>query len=298
MSGNAPAECRKMAAVGMFDGVHRGHRSLIAELALQAAGRGLEPLAFTFTDHPMAAIAPDRCPPMLSTVDERRRLLIEAGAADVVALDFSAVRHLTAQEFMAMLHIRYGVDTLLMGFNNHIGSDRLRGMDAYQQAGRAAGVEVLTGTEYTGEGAPCSSSIVRSDIMAGRIGSAALRLGRNYAIEGTVVPGKQLGRIIGFPTANLRSNGTLLPATGVYAADTDVDGTVYRTIVNIGRRPTVDADGAPITVEAHLIGYSGDLYGRALRLELLRRLRDERRFASVDELALQLRADADAALRL
>ena len=298
MNGKTPAERRRMAAVGMFDGVHRGHRSLMAELGIRAAERGLEPMAFTFTSHPMATIAPDRCPPMLSTVDERKRLLTEAGADEVVALDFGAVRHLTAQEFMAMLHSRYGVDALLMGFNNHIGSDRLRGEEAYRHAGCEAGVEVLFGTEYTGEGAPCSSSIVRSDIMAGRVDCAALRLGRNYTIDGIVVSGKQLGRTIGFPTANIKDDGTLLPDTGVYAADTDVDGTAYRTIVNIGRRPTVDADGAPITVEAHLIGYSGDLYGRTLRLELLRRLRDERRFASVDELAAQLHTDADAALSL
>lgn len=290
-----PVTVRRMAAVGMFDGVHRGHCSLIGDLVQRASARGLEPVAFTFTEHPLATIAPGKVPPPLSTVDERRQRLLEAGAAEVVVLDFASIRHLTAREFMVLLHDRYRVDALLMGFNNHIGSDRLCDEADYRRVGRQAGVEVEFADEYKGIGAPCSSSAVRADLAAGRVEAAASRLGRPYAIEGVVVAGHQLGRRIGFPTANVEARGRMLPATGVYAADVEVDGRVYRSIVNIGRRPTVDADGAPVWVEAHLIGYSGDLYGRRLRVELLRRLRDERRFGSVEELAAQLRADSETA---
>lgn len=291
-----PAESRKMAAVGMFDGVHRGHRSLISELRQQARLRGLEPVAFTFTAHPMAVIAPQKCPPMLSSAEERCAMLREAGAAEATALDFAAIRGLTAAGFMAMLRDTYSVDALLMGFNNHIGSDRLTTPEEYRQAGAEAAVEVLFAEEYRGEGAPCSSSVIRSDIAAGNVDDAAIRLGRPYTVSGEVIGGRQLGRTIGFPTANLLSRQELLPANGVYAADTEIDGHTYRTIVNIGHRPTVDIAGAPVSIEAHLIGYSGDLYGHTLHLDMLRRLRDERRFGSVDALAAQLRADAACAL--
>lgn len=298
MTGEIPDMPRKMAAVGVFDGMHLGHRSLIADLARLAAERSLEPVAFTFTAHPMSVIAPQKCPPMLSTVAERCAMLRDAGATEAIALDFASIRNLTAAGFMTMLRDRYGVDALLMGFNNHIGSDRLASREEYRATGRKVGVEVLFADEYRGEGAPCSSSVIRDDIASGRVDDAAVRLGRPYSIDGTVVAGRQLGRTIGFPTANISTSQELIPANGVYAADTEIDGHIYRAIVNIGHRPTVDTPDAPVSVEAHIIDYSGDLYGRQLRLSFLRRLRSEHPFPTIAALAAQLRADAAAALAI
>lgn len=298
MNGATQATTRRMAAVGMFDGVHLGHQALMSELSSHAAARGLIPIAFTFSSHPLATIAPGACPVLLTTAAQRCQLLMAAGAAEVEVLDFAPLRKLTAGEFMGMLHEQYRVDAMLMGFNNRLGSDGITTADDYRRMAATKGIEMLFAKEYVGAGIACSSSAIRADLAEGAVERAAIRLGRPYAIEGCVTTGQQIGRTIGFPTANISTQQPLALATGVYAADVDIDGITYRAIVNIGRRPTVDNAGAAITIEAHILDFSGDLYGRNIALRFLRYMRAERRFDSVDDLASQLRADASAARRL
>ncbi len=280
---------KKAAVVGTFDGVHLGHSFLLESLRSQAARRGLQPMVVTFADHPLKQIAPDRVPPGLMSV-ERRRSLLQAEGVEVVVLDFnSRLRSLTAAQFLEMLHNRYGVELFLLGFNNRIGSDRL---GAENLAGKTiGGVEVLAADEHP---QLCvSSSLVRAALSRGDVEEAAQMLGRPYSIEGKIVTGKQLGRTIGFPTANLLSDPTTaIPAVGVYAGEM----LGYPAVINIGHRPTVEGrNDAPLSIEAHLIGFSGDLYGRTAELTFIRRLRGEKRFESLDALKNQIQKDIDHA---
>lgn len=280
------------AAVGTFDGVHRGHRHLLERLKSEAAARGLQPLALTFDRHPLSLIDPDRSPAMLSSAAEREHLLRAAGVeADTLPFD-RQLRQMSAREFLTMLRERYGVSLFLLGFNNRIGADRL-GADSPELAAvsRETGVEVLAASEHPEPGV--SSSAIRRALADGDMEKAARMLGHAYDIEGTVVHGRELGRTIGFPTANIAPDaGRAIPAEGVYVGRL----LGHTAVVNVGRRPTVEgSNDAALSIEAHAIGFSGDLYGRRLRLELLHRLRAERKFASLDELKNAIAADVKAA---
>lgn len=281
----------RAAVVGTFDGVHCGHRFLLRTLRREAQARGLQPLALTFSAHPLELIAPERKPPELTSAAERRRL-IEAEGVGVEVLDFNdALRRLTAAEFLAMVRERYDVSLFLLGFNNRIGSDRLA---ASELAGKTVGgVEVLAAEEHPGFSV--SSSLVRAALAEGDIESANAMLGRPYSIPGRVVTGRQLGRTLGFPTANIETApGAALPATGVYVGRM----LGHKAVVNVGRRPTVEGRfDAPLSIEAHLLGFSGNLYGREVSLEFLGRLRGECKFASLDELKAAIANDIKEAGR-
>lgn len=291
------------ATVGTFDGVHLGHRFLLAELVALARENGLSAMVVTFDRHPLAGIRPEAVPPLLSSSAVRSSMLASFPGIDrVVELPFDdALRSLTAGEFLRLLHDRYGVRILLMGHDNSFGSDRLRGLDAYVHAGVGAGVRVVGARQLFLPGrddAVCSSSI-RGALSSSDISSANAMLGRPFEISGTVVGGRRIGRTIGFPTANISVDSAMLvPSPGVYACvAVTPDGGEYPAMVNIGRNPTVSADGA-LSVEANLIGWSGDLYGRTLRLRFIAFLRHERKFPSVSALSAALSADRDRVLSL
>ncbi len=272
---------RKLGAViGVFDGVHCGHQHLINQLIEECRKRNLEPVALTFNRHPLELVNPGAVPPQICSIKERLQRLREAGIEPVV-LDFTPeMRALSAREFCEYLRAE-GFELLLMGFNNRIGSDRRRGSELTDAA-----VEVLVATELPEEGV-CSSA-VREAVGRGEMERATELLGRPFAIEGEVVKGRQVGRTIGFPTANIRPDvpGQLLPPVGVYAGRVDN----RLSVINIGRRPTLD-NGDDITIEVHILDFSGDLYGRHLRVELLRRLRPERKFSGLEELKEQINKD-------
>lgn len=266
---------KRAAVTGNFDGVHRGHVHLLQQLRTLARKRELQPVAITFASHPMELINPAAVTPQLTDSAERRRLIEQQGV-EVIELPFTPeLRAMSATEFLEKINRELGVELLLMGFNNHIGHDR---RSASQLHG--APVEVTAASELPEPGV--SSSAVRAALAEGNVELAAQLLGRPYAVEGTVVHGRRLGRTIGFPTANLQpAPDTALPATGVYLGR--VDG--HRAVVNIGHRPTVEGrDDAPLSIEAHLMDYDGDLYGRTLRAEFLARLRGEKKFGSLAEL--------------
>lgn len=280
---------KKAAVVGTFDGVHQGHRFLLESLRAQAAERGLQPLVLTFTNHPLALIDPERVPPRLTSA-ERQRSLLEAKGVEVAMLDFDPqLRSLPAAQFLEMLNRRYGVELFLLGFNNLIGSDRL---GAESLAGRKiGGVEVMAADEHPD--LSVSSSAIRHALNDGNVDEATRLLGRPYSIEGKIVAGKQLGRTLGFPTANLETwGGMAIPAVGVYAGEM----LGHQAVINIGHRPTVEGrPDAPLSIEAHLIGFNGDIYGRTVDLTFIRRLRGEQRFDSLEALKLQIQKDIDHA---
>lgn len=288
---------RRMATIGTFDGVHLGHRSLLRQLTEEAQQRGLTPTAVTFTTHPRAAVTPGEAPPMLMSPHERHKALMSAGAEDVIMLPFDQkTQLLSARDFMALLHDRYNVDVLLMGFNNGFGHDRLKGIDAYRMAADHVGVEIIAADELTMKDCPrvCSSQ-VRTLLQQARPDEAARLLGTPYRIVGRVVHGKELGRTIGYPTANIEPTdpSCLIPAKGVYAASVTLpDAAVYPAMLNIGHRPSVDQANAPISIEAHILGFDGDLYGKTVSVDFLRYIRSEQKFPSLD--ALRARLDEDA----
>lgn len=280
----------RTATIGMFDGVHVGHRFMLGNV--KRAGDNV-PIVVTFSNHPLSLIAPGKAPRLLMTTDEKTAVLRSAGF-DPVVLDFDEdLRALTAEQFLSRLRDEMGVTTLAVGFNNRLGSDR-KSFSDLKAIGERIGVEVTVIPEY---GRKVSSSIVREAIGRGDVALATDLLGRPYSIEGKVVDGNHIGRTLGFPTANIVPDDAskIVPANGVYAADARLEnGELYRAVVNIGNRPTVD-NSSEVHIEAFLDGYKGNLYGRKVRLCFLKRLRGERRFPDLESLRRAIADDLEHA---
>lgn len=277
------------AAVGTFDGLHRGHLAVIDTLREVASGHGLRPLAFTFDRHPLSLIAPERAPLLLSTPEMRAHLIREAGAEPVILPFDEELRSTTAEGWMRRLRDDFGVRALVVGYDNTFGCDGVNlSLGDYAAIGNRLGMDVVEAPRVDG----VSSSAVRKAIASGDVGKGALMLGRPYRLEGHVVEGNRLGRTIGFPTANLRPvPGYAVPANGVYAAIVHLpDGSAHPAMVDIGTRPTVDRSGT-LAIEAHILNWSGDIYGLPIGIDFLMRLRDEKKFDSVEALRLQLEKD-------
>ena len=291
-----------VALIGMFDGVHLGHKALLEAARAISCSEGLRTFVFTFTSHPLATIRPEDAPPCLTPAPLKCNLLLQSGADEVRMQDFTPeFRALTAEEFLRILHSRYGVDVLLMGFNHRFGSDGCSDFDFYRRAGERAGVDVrLCSEKMEVDGLTVSSTAIRCALGAHDIALANGMLGRPYSIDGIVGHGREIGRTIGFPTANLQPScpDQLIPPIGAYAAKaTTADGAEYPAMLNIGCRPTI-ASSLPSTIEAHLIGYNADLYGSPLSISLLSYLRPERRFTSLEALRAQLSRDLAAVKQL
>lgn len=292
---------RRIAAIGMYDGVHLGHRFLIDFMRREGEARGLTPSVVTFANHPLKVVNELRAPRLLTSLSERLDLLDAENVVDCIILDFNdRLRRMSAHDFLSRLRNSYGVDALVVGFNNRFGhTSQTDTIDSYRAIGREIGMEVLAAPEYRGKGSPVSSSIIRRHLAGGNVEKANEALGRTFRMTGKVVSGKGIGHTLGFPTANISVDpGMIVPATGVYAAvAVTPDGTRRAAMVNIGYRPTVEHEPAELSIEAHIIDFTGYLYGEPLRLEIVRRLRDEKRFASTDKLRSQLAADLRRARR-
>ncbi len=288
----------RAATVGMFDGVHLGHKLVIGQLCAAAKSRGLQPAVITFDRHPLAHICPEKAPKVLSTVEQRTRRLVEYGAREVIVLRFDeALRNLTAAEFMHLLRERYGVELLLVGHDHRFGRGRAESFDDYCRIGEACGITVVREDELVlpDTNTPLCSSSVRKALADGDLRLATCLLGHSFSIHGRVGHGRGIGHTIGFPTANLVPflPAQQLPAPGVYAGEATVHGSRYTAMINIGTNPTVSHDSR-LKIEAHLPGFSGDLYDSIMELTFTRRLRDERRFPSLEALKAQLHADCEA----
>ena len=280
---------KRIATIGFFDGVHKGHRYLFKQLNEEAAARGLKPLIVTFEEHPRTVLQSDYIPKLLSTKEERKALLSAYG--EVVMLRFSTIRDLTAEQFMIRLKEEYGVEVLLMGYDHRFGSDGLRNPEDYCRVGAKQGIEVLRMEEYQDGTQHVSSTEIRTALEKGDVERAKELLGRPYALFGKVVHGKGLGRTIGFPTANIRLTNphVITPNAGVYAVEVRGERLEVRGICNI------DSQGV---IEVHLLGYKGNLYGQNLTIQFMQFIRKERQFHSLDELQQQIKADVDSSLHL
>lgn len=285
-----------IAAIGTFDGLHRGHMEVIRILRETSAIVGLRPLVFTFHPHPLAVVAPERTPPMLMEVAEREQRLRQAGVEPILVTFDQSLRSLTAADWLQRLRDDYGVTHVVLGYDNTFGSDgRHMTRTALKDIAASLHITPIEAPELPG----LSSSRARRAILAGDVDGAAAILGRPYTLSGEIVCGQQLGRTLGFPTANLRPvQGLAIPGNGVYAAVATLpDGCRLPAMVNIGVRPTL-GDGHAPTIEANLIGFSGDLYGATLTLGFTARIRNERRFYSLEDLKAQLTLDRRQTLAL
>ena len=288
-----PQNNRYAATIGFFDGVHMGHVHLLQQLKDIAAQRGLKSMAITFPEHPRQILQSDYRPRLLSTPEDKMKLLEKTGIDYCFPLHFTtAIAAMDARSFMTdFLQKRLGVETLLVGHDHHFGHDTNLTVDDYRQIGNEIGMEVIPASAYLYEGTPVSSSRIRRELVAGNVKAAADMLGYRYTLCGTVIHGLQNGRKMGFPTANLGPYCEFMqiPADGVYAALATVDGETWPAMVNIGFRPTFE--GKARTIEAHLLGFDRDIYFHELTIEFKDFIRAERKFASPYELAAQLEAD-------
>ena len=290
-----PDTNRYAATIGFFDGVHLGHVHLLEELKSIAAQRGLKSMAITFPEHPRQILQSDYRPRLLSTPEDKVRLLEQTGIDYCFPLHFTtALAALDARTFMTdFLQKKLGVSTLLVGHDHHFGHDTNLTVDDYRRIGNEIGMEVIPADAYLYEGSPISSSRIRRELVAGNVKAANDMLGYRYTISGTVIHGLQNGRKMGFPTANLGPYCEFMqiPADGVYSSVAKIDGEIWPAMLNIGFRPTFE--GKARTIEAHLLGFERDIYFHELTLEFVDFLRPERRFESPQELAAQLEADRD-----
>jgi riboflavin kinase/FMN adenylyltransferase len=280
-------------AHGNFDGVHIGHQAVIAAAIRAAQQSGGEAAALTFDPHPQHVITPAHRLPLLTTIDERLELFERFGLDAVIVARFDdAVRAMRAAEWLTLLRRHLDLQRVVVSSSHTFGRDREGTADALALWGREQDVEVSVVPPVLGPGGAISSSAIRAQVATGDLSAAAGGLGRWYAVSGTVVAGDGRGRTLGFPTANLAVPPLkLIPPIGVYAAYADVGGQTHMAAVSVGVRPTFGT--GPLLVEAFLLDTDATLYGEALRIAFVRRIRDEIRYSTVDALVEQMRGDVD-----
>ena len=281
---------------GVFDGVHLGHLHLLRQLRDDARERGLTPVIVTLSNHPLSVLRPHVPLVLISSLRERLALLRASGVPHVIPVTFTKELSLrTAEEFMRALCDTAGLRHFVAGPDFVLGHDREGTLPVLTSLGEKLGYTVRTAEAFALDGAPVRSTAVRQALSAGDIEGAARLLGRPFALDGPVVEGEGRGEgLLGFPTANL-GLGPLqaLPADGVYATWLTTGGERYPAAASVGIKPTFHEDG-PRVVEAFVLDFAGDLYGRHVRIEFVKRLRGQERFADVDALVAQMRRDVEA----
>ena len=282
-----------IVTVGTFDGVHRGHWSVLEEIGARAAAREGRSVLVTFDPHPLRIVRPEMAPKLLTTLDEKKTVLAGSRLDYVVFLAFTPeLREYSPRRFVTEILLGgLGMSELVIGYDHGFGRGRSGDVDTLRTIGAERGFAVdVVGAVHSGPAAISSSSIRRA-LAEGRQADANRGLGRPYSIAGTVVPGDGRGRKLGFPTANLRVDDSdkLIPAEGIYACYVTVPAGRFMGALHIGPRPTFPGAGA--AVEVFLLDFDGELYGCEIRLELIERLRPVAAFDSADELAEQMRVD-------
>lgn len=287
-------------AIGVFDGVHLGHQQVIRQTVSDARHRSATPVVVTFDRHPAAVVAPQRVPPMIQTLPQRLQAIAALGVecACVVRFD-QAFSRMTGEEFVRRLLRDFArLHSVCVGGAFTFGHQRSGNVALLQVMGAEHGFAVHGLAAVSLDGDPISSTRIRESIRAGDFDLASQMLGRDYTLAGPVVRGDQLGRQLGFPTANLDVAGLALPPQGVYAVEVLLDGQTLPGVLNLGFRPTVQPSEPQLRVEVHLLDFDGDLYGRELAVRFEAKLRDEMPFPSLDALRAQIERDIAAARRV
>ena len=282
-----------IATVGFFDGVHAGHRYLLREMQRLAGERGLSTAVFTFPVHPRITLQEDYRPQLLNSFDEKLKLLESTGIDFCVVLDFTLeLAFCTAYDFIVkILSEQWHVRSLLIGHDHRFGNNRTDGFDEYVEYGKACGMEIVQASSYNRCGSAVSSSQIRQLLSECWVEDAAMLLTYPYRLKGKVVYGTQIGRVLGFPTANIAVNEPykVWPGQGVYAVWVYVCNGRYKGMLTIGDRPTMN--GTQMSIEVHILHFSHDIYYRNIEVEFMCYLRDNRKFENPEALIKQLKQD-------
>lgn len=284
-----------IATVGFFDGVHAGHRFLIEELKNIAAEQKLNSMVITFSNHPRALLQPDFPPRFITTLEEKIKQLESTGIDSCVVLDFTQlIAQLSAYDFLkTILWEQLNVKSLLVGHDHRFGHNRTDGFPEYIQYGRTIGMRVAQASYFSDSNETrISSSTIRKSLDVGDVELAHRLLTYHYSIKGKVVGGFKVGQKIGFPTANIQVDNIekIIPYIGVYAVKVHWNEQIYKGMMNIGNRPTLN-NGSSISLEVHIFDFEQDIYDQIVEIDFVCRIRDEKKFRSIDELIEQLQKD-------
>ena len=283
----------RIATIGFFDGVHKGHQFLFAQVCSIAEQEGLQPLIVTFDQHPRAVLQNDYIPQLITSLEERKALLQQY--AEVLVLPFEQIRALTAQQFMSFLKNEYDVQKIVMGYDHRFGSDRLSQIQDYRLVAQSIGMEIIKQGEYIDGEWHVSSTEIRQALLNGNVIVANELLGRNYTLNGVVVRGKGIGRTIGYPTANIQPETPekIIPKSGVYAVQARTNTSSWMpAILNIGTNPTIGNNKQ--TIELHIPHFEENLYGQQVSIVFVRYIREERKFLNIDSLREQIKQDINS----
>ncbi|MBF6596617.1 MAG: bifunctional riboflavin kinase/FAD synthetase [Fermentimonas sp.] len=288
-----------VGTIGFFDGVHTGHRHLIKQVREIAKKEGLPSAVITFPVHPRKVLQTDYQPALLCGYDEKIELLATTGIDYCISLPFTAdLSKLSAEDFMLqILKNDIGLHTLVVGYDHRFGRNREDGFTEYEKIGEDIGMKVIRGEEYQHNGESVSSTKIRNLLHEGDIEKSNYLLSYNYTISGKIVEGYQVGRTIGFPTANIRSweRFKVIPKLGVYAVLVHIRDIIYEGMLYIGKRPTLH-DDPEVSVEVNIFNFNGDLYEQSLKVEFIDFIRGDIKFSSIDPLVKQIHNDKEMVL--
>ena len=282
--------------LGNFDGLHLGHQRIIRKVRERAASLGVSSVVYTFEPHPLKVVAPNKSPALILDIEDKARIIEALGIDYMVIARFTkefAARH--PREFVEA-ELRPVAADVCVGHDFSFGKGKTGTADYLKELGEELGFGVHVIPAYKKGGEVVSSSRIRRRITEGEVMEAAALLGRNFAIKGKVVRGRTIGKEIGFPTANIRTQSEIVPGDGVYAAFAVVGEARHRAVVNIGRAPTFG--GKERSIEVHILGFRDNIYGKRVRVEFVRRLRGEKAFASTEALQRQIRRDIKRSERI
>lgn len=294
---------RPVVTVGVFDGVHIGHRVLLKKLIAMAKKLGGESVVITFEPHPRIILSEKYEEyAFLSTLDEKKKLLAELGIEHLVVIKFDKeLSRMEASEFIGKILVeKIGLKHLLVGHDNHIGRNKSGDLNRISESAEEYGFTVELVPEVMYDKSEISSTTIRNVLLEGRVQDAGRMLGYNYSLTGKVIEGRKLGRLLGFPTANINpaDPGKLIPRNGVYAVEVIHDNKLLHGMLSVGYNPTVNKEKLKKSIEVHIFNFDIDIYGHSITIIFRYRLRDEKKFKSVRHLTDQMDIDMQKALRL
>ncbi|HEX8922875.1 MAG TPA: bifunctional riboflavin kinase/FAD synthetase, partial [Pyrinomonadaceae bacterium] len=294
---NAEIARPTVLTLGVFDGLHLGHQLIMRTVVKRARALGAVPTVITFDPHPRAVLHRESAPPLLQTFDQKIEAFGVLGLEQAIVIRFTrAFAEIEAEDFLRdVVRERLQAVEVYLGRGFAFGRNREGNIELLRKVSERLGFRAEEVAEVRLRGQRISSSRIRELLAAGSVNLARRMLGRPYGVEGRVVHGMERGRALGFPTANLRPQNRVIPRGGVYITATLIEGAWRRSITNIGTRPTFEGEGAQPSVETYVMNWTGDLYGDVVRVRFLHRLRDEKKFASIEELKRQIAHDRDRA---
>ncbi|NNF00383.1 MAG: bifunctional riboflavin kinase/FAD synthetase [Pyrinomonadaceae bacterium] len=283
--------------LGVFDGLHLGHQKIMETVVERAKAVEVVPTAITFDPHPRAVLHPESSPPLLQTLDQRLANFEVLGIKQSIVIRFNEeFANQDAEEFLReIIHERLQAKEVYLGHGFAFGKNREGNIELLKRISNELGFQAEEVDEVKLRGKRISSSKIRALLKDGKVNLARRMLGRPYGVEGVIIRGDRRGHTIGFPTANLRPSNRVIPKYGVYATAILIKGVWRKAITNVGVRPTFKTESEP-SIETYIFDFDGDLYGDVLRVRFLHRIRDEKKFAGIDEIKAQIQKDTEIAL--